>query len=77
MPNRLDDATAPYLVQHADDPVDWFEWGEEAFAEARERDVPIFLSVAMRERPVWIGRFDHGRRGRAWRARARRREVGA
>ncbi|NND84421.1 MAG: thioredoxin domain-containing protein [Acidimicrobiia bacterium] len=45
MPNRLADATSPYLLQHADNPVDWFEWGEEAFAAARDRNVPIFLSV--------------------------------
>ena len=45
MPNRLADATSPYLLQHKDNPVDWFEWGEEAFAEARERDVPVILSV--------------------------------
>jgi uncharacterized protein len=45
MGNRLADATSPYLLQHADNPVDWHPWGEEAFAEARERDVPIFLSV--------------------------------
>ncbi len=45
MANRLADATSPYLLQHADNPVDWFEWGEDAFADARERDVPIFLSV--------------------------------
>jgi hypothetical protein len=43
--NRLADASSPYLRQHADNPVDWGEWGEEAFAEARRRDVPIFLSV--------------------------------
>ncbi|MBX6768107.1 MAG: thioredoxin domain-containing protein, partial [Actinomadura rubrobrunea] len=43
--NRLKDATSPYLLQHADNPVDWREWGEEAFAEARRRDVPILLSV--------------------------------
>jgi uncharacterized protein len=43
--NRLAASTSPYLRQHADNPVDWREWGEEAFAEARERDVPIFLSV--------------------------------
>jgi len=43
--NRLKDATSPYLLQHADNPVDWFPWGEEAFAEARRRDVPILLSV--------------------------------
>jgi uncharacterized protein YyaL (SSP411 family) len=45
MANRLADATSPYLLQHADNPVDWHEWGEEAFAEARERDVPVLLSV--------------------------------
>ncbi len=45
MPNRLADSTSPYLLQHADNPVDWQEWGEDAFAEARRRDVPILLSV--------------------------------
>ncbi|MGI8701957.1 MAG: thioredoxin domain-containing protein [Nocardioidaceae bacterium] len=45
MANRLSTSTSPYLLQHADNPVDWFEWGEEAFAAARERDVPLFLSV--------------------------------
>ena len=45
MPNRLASSTSPYLLQHADNPVDWYEWGEEAFAEARRRDVPILLSV--------------------------------
>jgi uncharacterized protein YyaL (SSP411 family) len=43
--NRLADEQSPYLRQHADNPVDWFPWGEDAFAAARERDVPIFLSV--------------------------------
>ncbi|MBB2913405.1 hypothetical protein FHS43_004709 [Streptosporangium becharense] len=43
--NRLKDATSPYLLQHADNPVEWFEWGEEAFAEARRRDVPLLISV--------------------------------
>jgi uncharacterized protein len=43
--NRLAHETSPYLQQHAENPVDWRPWGEEAFAEARERDVPIFLSV--------------------------------
>ena len=43
--NRLASASSPYLRQHADNPVDWWEWGEEAFAEARRRDVPVFLSV--------------------------------
>ncbi|MHA7985878.1 thioredoxin domain-containing protein [Rathayibacter sp. CAU 1779] len=45
MPNRLADAVSPYLLSHADNPVDWHPWGEEAFAEARERDVPLFISI--------------------------------
>jgi uncharacterized protein YyaL (SSP411 family) len=43
--NRLANATSPYLLQHKDNPVDWHEWGEEAFAEAQRRDVPVLLSV--------------------------------
>ncbi|MGH9474549.1 MAG: thioredoxin domain-containing protein, partial [Terriglobales bacterium] len=43
--DRLASATSPYLRQHAANPVDWYAWGEEAFARARERDCPIFLSV--------------------------------
>jgi len=43
--NRLIHETSPYLLQHARNPVDWWPWGEEAFREARERDVPILLSV--------------------------------
>lgn len=45
MPNRLQHETSPYLLQHANNPVDWYPWGEEAFAAARERQVPILLSV--------------------------------
>ena len=45
MANRLQDSLSPYLRQHADNPVDWFEWGEVAFAEAARREVPVFLSV--------------------------------
>src|SRR3954449_11617310 len=45
MPNRLAGATSPYLLQHAENPVDWWEWGPEAFEEARRRDVPVLLSV--------------------------------
>jgi uncharacterized protein len=45
MPNRLASATSPYLLQHKDNPVDWWEWSPEAFAEARERNVPVLLSV--------------------------------
>jgi uncharacterized protein YyaL (SSP411 family) len=43
--NRLATETSPYLRQHRDNPVDWYPWGEEAFATARERGVPILLSV--------------------------------
>ncbi|MDQ3151920.1 MAG: thioredoxin domain-containing protein, partial [Actinomycetota bacterium] len=45
MANRLAESTSPYLVQHRDNPVDWWPWGEEAFAEARKRDVPVLLSI--------------------------------
>ncbi|MFD4670953.1 thioredoxin domain-containing protein [Lentzea sp. NPDC058450] len=45
MANRLADATSPYLLQHADNPVDWWPWSEEAFEEARRRNVPVLLSV--------------------------------
>ncbi|MFZ5538271.1 MAG: thioredoxin domain-containing protein, partial [Pseudomonadota bacterium] len=43
--NRLARETSPYLLQHAHNPVDWYPWGEEAFAKARAEDKPIFLSV--------------------------------
>ena len=43
--NRLKDSTSPYLLQHADNPVDWWPWCEAAFAEAARRDVPVMLSV--------------------------------
>jgi uncharacterized protein YyaL (SSP411 family) len=45
MPNRLAHETSPYLQQHADNPVDWYPWGEEALALARAQDKPILLSV--------------------------------
>jgi len=45
MPNRLADTQSPYLLQHAENPVDWYPWGEEAFDKARDEDKPIFLSV--------------------------------
>ncbi|WP_329401452.1 thioredoxin domain-containing protein [Streptomyces melanogenes] len=45
MPNRLAHETSPYLLQHADNPVDWWPWSPEAFAEARERGLPVLLSV--------------------------------
>ena len=43
--NRLARETSPYLRQHADNPVDWFPWGEEAWATAVERDVPVLVSI--------------------------------
>ncbi|MER5341796.1 thioredoxin domain-containing protein [Streptomyces mirabilis] len=45
MPNRLAHETSPYLLQHADNPVDWWPWSAEAFEEARKRGVPVLLSV--------------------------------
>jgi uncharacterized protein len=45
MPNRLAGETSPYLLQHAHNPVDWYPWGPEALARARELDRPIFLSI--------------------------------
>jgi uncharacterized protein len=43
--NRLVESTSPYLLQHADNPVDWYEWGEDAFERARREDKPVLLSV--------------------------------
>ncbi len=45
MPNLLSTSSSPYLRQHADNPVAWRPWGEEAFAEARRRDVPVLVSI--------------------------------
>jgi len=45
MANRLASAVSPYLRSHADNPVDWFEWGAEAFAEAQRRQVPVLVSI--------------------------------
>jgi uncharacterized protein YyaL (SSP411 family) len=43
--NRLAQETSPYLLQHADNPVDWYPWGDEAFERAREEDKPLLLSI--------------------------------
>ena len=43
--NRLAGETSPYLLQHAHNPVDWYPWGPEALAAARDGDKPIFLSI--------------------------------
>lgn len=45
MPNKLASEISPYLLQHADNPVDWYPWGEEAFERARSEDKPVFLSI--------------------------------
>lgn len=45
MPNRLAGENSPYLIQHADNPVDWYPWGHEALEKARKEDKPIFLSI--------------------------------
>ena len=45
MSNRLHSESSPYLLQHAENPVDWYPWGEEAFKRARSEDKPVFLSV--------------------------------
>jgi uncharacterized protein YyaL (SSP411 family) len=45
MPNRLAQETSPYLLQHSENPVDWYPWGEEALSRAREEDLPVLLSI--------------------------------
>ncbi|NMC80881.1 MAG: thioredoxin domain-containing protein, partial [Chloroflexi bacterium] len=45
MPNQLAHETSPYLLQHANNPVNWYPWGEEALRKAQEEDKPIFLSI--------------------------------
>ena len=45
MSNNLQNETSPYLLQHAENPVNWYPWEEEAFEKARKEDKPIFLSI--------------------------------
>ena len=45
MSNHLKDQSSPYLLQHAENPVNWYPWCEEAFTKAREEERPIFLSI--------------------------------
>ena len=45
MPNRLAQESSPYLLQHANNPVDWFPWSDEALRLSKENDMPIFLSI--------------------------------
>ncbi len=44
-PNRLSHEKSPYLLQHANNSVDWYPWGEEAFAKVKAENKPIFLSI--------------------------------
>ena len=45
IPNRLAKEKSPYLLQHANNPVNWFPWGDEAFETAKAENKPIFLSI--------------------------------
>jgi uncharacterized protein YyaL (SSP411 family) len=45
LPNHLANETSPYLLQHAENPVDWYPWGEEAFEKARRENKPVLLSI--------------------------------
>ena len=45
MSNHLKDQSSPYLLQHAENPVDWYPWGDEAFKKAAREDKPVFLSI--------------------------------
>ncbi len=45
VPNRLANEKSPYLLQHANNPVDWYAWGEEAFQKAKTENKPVFLSI--------------------------------
>ena len=45
IPNRLASEKSPYLLQHANNPVDWFPWSEEAFQIAKTENKPVFLSI--------------------------------
>ncbi|HBX22581.1 MAG TPA: hypothetical protein DEF34_02930 [Desulfotomaculum sp.] len=45
MANRLANEKSPYLLQHKNNPVDWYPWGDPAFAEAQKRNCPVFLSI--------------------------------
>ncbi len=63
MPNRLADETSPYLLQHQDNPVDWYPWGPEALERARVEDSPILLSIGYSAGPGGAVAADgeHGR----------------
>ena len=64
MPNRLADESSPYLQQHAENPVDWFAWGAEAFDLARAQDKPVLLSIGYADRKSTRLNSSHERRSR-------------
>ena len=45
MPNHLNTQKSPYLLQHAENPVNWYPWRDDAFAEAKKQEKPVFLSI--------------------------------
>ena len=53
--NRLKDSTSPYLLQHADNPVDWWPWSEEAFAEAARREAGGWVAFRVSRQVGWPG----------------------
>jgi Protein of unknown function, DUF255 len=69
MPNRLAGSTSPYLLQHQDNPVDWRPWGDEAFAVARERDLPVCPCELLGARAAREGPRNPGLRPTAGEAR--------
>lgn len=52
MANRLRQEKSPYLLQHGDNPVDWYPWCQEAFRRARQEDKPVFLSIGYSTCPL-------------------------
>src|SRR6201985_235901 len=58
MPNRLAHETSPYLLQHADNPVDWYPWGDEALGRARELNRPLLVSIGYSARH-WCRGMEH------------------
>ena len=52
MPNNLSQETSPYLLQHKDNPVEWFAWNDESLKKAKDENKPIFLSVGYSSCPV-------------------------
>ncbi len=56
MSNYLANETSPYLLQHKDNPVNWYPWGREAFEKAKNENKPVFLSIGYSTYPIINGR---------------------